>query len=94
MTTTPQSTSQAFRVVCPPGCKYREAAKMHDHPVEVEIDGTLEVLHEVDFGDWAFGNVVQRVDGKPDEKYVTVSRVEPDGGSPTRPRSAGSSLTC
>jgi len=79
MTITP-TTSEAFRVTCPPGCKHSDAAKMHEHEVEIDIDGTLEVSHEVDFGEWAFGTVVQHPDARPDETYVTLSQIEPDGG--------------
>ena len=78
--TTTLTTATPFRVVCPPGCKHAAAEDMHQHEVEVDIDGTLEVQHEVDFGDWAFGNVVQHADGRPDERDVTISPIEPGGG--------------
>ena len=50
---------------------------MHKHEVEVAGDGTVEVNHEVDFGDYTFGNVIQRVDGPPVEAYVTVNDINP-----------------
>jgi hypothetical protein len=57
------------RVVCPPRCK--DAEKMHE--VEVGKDGTIEVNHEVDFGEYAFGNDVQRLDGTPVDSSVTIN---------------------
>lgn len=78
MTTTPL-TSQTPRVVCPTGCKYAEPAEMHRHEFDVDIDGSFEATHEVDFGNWAFGTVIQRFSASPDEKRVTISEAEPRG---------------
>jgi hypothetical protein len=70
MTISPTQESQPTRVVCPPRCKAAE--EMSQHEVEVGAAGQVEVNHEVDFGKYAFGNVIQRLDGSPVEAYVTI----------------------
>ena len=61
------------RVVCPPRCKSTE--DMDRHEAEVTEFGFIEVTHEVDFGEYAFGNVVQRLYGPTTESYITVNDV-------------------
>ncbi len=57
----------------PARLQVQRAEKMHAHEAEIDADGTFVISHEVDFGQWTFGTVIQHFDGSPDHSSVSTT---------------------